>query len=197
MPRQKEFDSDACLEQVMHLFWQKGFQATSMADLVKCSRVQRYGLYESFGGKQELFQCALRLYLDTIIKNRFAVFEHETRESPLESIKQFFGQFIEQLEHPNSSFGCLIINTAVSPEPPNDAVALIVQEYFERLRCGFRSALKAAKLKKEISVDADIAGLTDFLIGTVLGLTTYARSSLSRRNVQNYIRQSLAMLNHA
>jgi TetR/AcrR family transcriptional regulator, transcriptional repressor for nem operon len=196
MPRYKEFDPEACLEQVMRLFWQKGYQGTSMADLVQHSGVQRYGLYETFGGKQELFQKSLDLYLGTIITQRFVLFERKKPEPSLAAIKQFFGQFIALLDHPSSSFGCLIINTAVEVEPHDAAVVSIVQHYFDRLRRGFNRALKSAKQNGEISASIDIAQVTEFLVGSVLGLTTYARSPVPRTDVQAYIRGILAAVEH-
>jgi TetR/AcrR family transcriptional regulator, transcriptional repressor for nem operon len=194
MPRYKEFDPEACLEQVMRLFWQKGYQETSMADLVRHSGVQRYGLYETFGGKQELFQRSLDLYLSTIIAQHFVLFEEEKVEPSLVAIKQFFRQFVELLDHPSSSFGCLIINTAVEVESHDEAVASIVQQYFNRLRRGFERALKSAKQNGEIAASSDISQVTDFLIGSVLGLTTYARLPVPRKDVQTFIRGVLATL---
>jgi TetR/AcrR family transcriptional regulator, transcriptional repressor for nem operon len=196
MPRHKEFDPEACLEQVMRLFWQKGYQETSMADLVRHSGVQRYGLYETFGGKQELFQRSLDLYLSTIIAQRFVLFEGKEVEPSLVAIKQFFRQFIELLDHPSSFFGCLIINTAVEVESHDEAVASIVQQYFDRLRRGFDRALRSAKQNGEIAASTDISQVTEFLVGSVLGLTIYARLPVPRKDVQAFIRGVLTTLEH-
>jgi TetR/AcrR family transcriptional regulator, transcriptional repressor for nem operon len=196
MPRHKEFDPETCLEQVMHLFWQKGYQDTSMADLVQQSGVQRYSLYETFGGKQELFQRSLALYLNTVISQRFILFERKKPEPSMAEIKQFFGQFIELLNHPASSSGCLIINTAVEVESHDESVASIVQQYFDRLRQGFDRALRNAKQNSEIAVSTDISQVTEFLVGSVLGLTTYARLPVPRKDVQAFVRGVLATLEH-
>jgi TetR/AcrR family transcriptional regulator, transcriptional repressor for nem operon len=155
MPRYKEFDPETCLEKVMYLFWQKGYQETSMSDLVQHSGVQRYGLYETFGGKQELFQRSIELYLNTIITHRFGLFEQKRPEPTLATIEQFFEQFIELLNHPDSSFGCLIINTALEVATHDEAVASIVQQYFDRLRRGFERALINAQRNGEISVNTE------------------------------------------
>ncbi len=194
MPRYKEFNPEACLEQVMRLFWQKGYQDTSMADLVQHSGVQRYGLYETFGGKQELFQRSLNLYLNTIITRRFVLLERKKPEPSLAEIEQFFGQFIELLESPDSSFGCLICNAAVEVASHDEKVASIIQQYFDRLRRGFVRALKKAKQDGEIAKSTDISQVTEFLIGSVLGIVAYSRSPASRKDVQTYVRSILATL---
>jgi TetR/AcrR family transcriptional repressor of nem operon len=194
MPRHKEFDPEACLDKVMHLFWQKGYQDTSMADLVQHSGVQRYGLYETFGDKQALFQRALDWYLSTVISQRLLMFERTQPDPSLAEIKQFFEQFIEYLDHPSSSLGCLICNTAIEVSSHDEIVVSRVQQYFARLRQGFARALNRAKQTGEIAESTDISQMTEFLVGSVLGLTTYARSPAPRKDVQTYVRGIIAML---
>jgi TetR/AcrR family transcriptional regulator, transcriptional repressor for nem operon len=111
-------------------------------------------------------------------------------------IKQFFGQFIELLNHPASYSGCLIINTAVEVKSHDESVEFIVQQYFDRLRQGFDRALRNAKQNGEIAVSTNISQVTEFLVGSVLGLTTYARLPVPRKDVQSFVRGVLATLEH-
>ncbi|YAF94572.1 MAG: TetR/AcrR family transcriptional regulator [Nodularia sp. CChRGM 3473] len=196
MPRHKEFDPETCLDQVMCLFWQKGYQDTSMADLVEHSGVQRYSLYKTFGGKQELFQRALDWYLSTVIAQHLAMLERNKPEPSLMEIKQFFEQFIEHLDHSSSSLSCLICNTAVEVPSHDKTVVSKVQQYFERLRRSFARALNRARQNGEIAENTDIPQVTEFLVGSVLGLTTYARSPAPRKNVQAYVRGIIKMLEY-
>ena len=62
MPWQKSFDSDAALQKAMEAFWARGYEATSMQDLVDCMGLGRGSLYATFGGKRSLFVQALRRY---------------------------------------------------------------------------------------------------------------------------------------
>lgn len=77
-----------------------------------------------------------------------------------------------------------------------EAVAFIVKQYFDRLRKGFDRALKNSQHQGEISANTDISQVTEFLVGSVLGLITYARLPVPRTDVQAYIRGVLATLNH-
>jgi TetR/AcrR family transcriptional regulator, transcriptional repressor for nem operon len=194
MPRHKEFDPENCLDRVMYLFWEKGYQDTSMSDLVQYSGVQRYGLYETFGGKQELFQRALDWYLSTVISQRLAMLEQTESKPSLTQIEQFFEQFIEYLDLPTSSLGCLICNTAIEVASHDEIVISRVQQYLERLRQAFLRALKGAKQNGEIAESTNVTQMTEFLVGSVLGLTTYARSPAPRDDVKAYVRGVLVML---
>ena len=58
MPRSKEFDPDVVLDRATDLFWKKGYEATSIKDLVAHMRINRFSLYSTFGDKQHLFLAA-------------------------------------------------------------------------------------------------------------------------------------------
>src|SRR5271170_6573535 len=60
--RPREFDTDAALEKAMRLFWAKGYEGTSVADLTGEMRISRPSLYAAFGDKQSLFRAALERY---------------------------------------------------------------------------------------------------------------------------------------
>jgi TetR/AcrR family transcriptional repressor of nem operon len=122
--------------------------------------------------------------------------ERKESEPSLTEIEQFFEQFIDHLDHLSSSLGCLICNTAVEVASHDEITVSRVQQYLERLRRAFMRALKRAKQNGEVAENTDIAQIGEFLVGSVLGLTTYARSPASREDVKAYIKRILAMLKY-
>jgi len=66
MGRTKQFNRQAALEDAMKVFWAKGFHGTSMQDLVDELGVNRQSLYDTFGGKHELFEAALERYRELL-----------------------------------------------------------------------------------------------------------------------------------
>ncbi|ADV84368.1 TetR/AcrR family transcriptional regulator [Terriglobus saanensis] len=62
MARTKEFDQEEALDAAMHLFWEHGYEATSIQELVEATGVQRQSLYDTFGSKHELFLQSLMRY---------------------------------------------------------------------------------------------------------------------------------------
>src|SRR5689334_6119833 len=65
MARTKEFDPDVALQKALELFWERGYEATSMADLVRHLGVARASIYATFGGKHDLYVKAFERYLHT------------------------------------------------------------------------------------------------------------------------------------
>src|SRR4051812_19033882 len=64
--RTKEFDPETALRAALELFWERGYEATSMADLVEHMGVARASIYATFGGKHELYLKALDRYGESV-----------------------------------------------------------------------------------------------------------------------------------
>jgi TetR/AcrR family transcriptional repressor of nem operon len=83
--RPRQFDEAEVLDAAIQAFWAKGYEATSMADLLEVTGLHKGSLYQAFGDKHTLFVAALRRYLEGM-RSRKNVLLRET-ESPLEGIR--------------------------------------------------------------------------------------------------------------
>ncbi|MGI9223497.1 MAG: TetR/AcrR family transcriptional regulator [Woeseiaceae bacterium] len=115
--RPREFDEEAALEAAMDAFWEKGFEATSMADLCTCTGLHKGSLYQAFGDKHALFMRSLHHYADTEFKESAAVALQQ--ETPLESIRALVRTVCSHL---SEGKGCLMINSMVELAPHDPEV---------------------------------------------------------------------------
>ena len=88
MGRSKAFNEELVLDKAIEVFWAKGYEATSIQDLVDAMGIQRGSLYGTFGSKQELFLKSLDRYSLVVVKDLLALLTSKT--SALESIEIFF-----------------------------------------------------------------------------------------------------------
>ncbi len=109
MPRTKQFCEKETLNKAMELFWEKGFHATSMQDLVAHLGINRASMYDTFGGKEELFDKAFENYRKTSGAWLEQLFQNEP--SVKLGFKRLFETAIEEATTDECRKGCFAVNT--------------------------------------------------------------------------------------
>lgn len=108
MPRIEEFDKETVLKQAMNIFWEQGYNGTSMQDLVDATGLNRSSIYNSFGSKLELYQETLRNYQkDTGILFQRALLN---ATDPLDAIRRIFEGFLPEMTGQKRTNGCFSMN---------------------------------------------------------------------------------------
>ncbi len=174
MPWEKQFDADAALTKAMQAFWARGYEATSMQDLVACMGINRGSLYATFGDKRRLFLQALRRY-DRLHRVDW-VEGLCAGKAPKAAILAVFDGAIDMALRGGSRDGCLLVNTAQELSPHDPEVAAIVEASLAGMEAFFREKVGAGKVIGEIpdKVEATQAGRA--LLGLLVGLRVLSRS---------------------
>lgn len=192
MPRSREFEPKEALQKAMQVIWRQGYTATSIEDLVEHTGVSRYGLYTTFGDKRELFLAVLDCYRDTVVSRLLGALERP--EAGLPEIRHYFQFLIDTADTQTGRLGCLMCNTAVELAPFDSEIAEKVQEYLNRIKQAFTTALHAAKRQGELGPDFDCEGSADYLLGLTQGLFVLTRSPAPRETIQHFIESALSRL---
>lgn len=176
MARPRTFEEDRAIEAAMRAFWIAGYEATSTQDLCEATGIGRSSIYNTFTSKHDLFERALRRYMDS--KNAVVI---ELLESPApirEKIRTLLWQAVEpDTEDPP---GCLVVNTLVELAPRDPAIAAHLGRDQERRLTAFRTAIEAGQRAGEIAADKDPSALAHFVVATIGGLRVMARGGADR-----------------
>ncbi|WP_436529792.1 TetR/AcrR family transcriptional regulator [Actinoplanes sp. HUAS TT8] len=170
MGRTKEFDVEVALDRAMRLFWAKGYEATSMSDLVEATGVARAGLYATFGGKHELYLKALDAYAtrrDPAVVARLAV--------PGPALPAVFALINAYASPDEARAGCFVVNAAIERLPDDPQAALTVEASWSALEAALTAAFSRARAGGELSTDADPAGLARLVLVLLQGLRVIGR----------------------
>ena len=174
MPWEKRFDTAAVLDRAMRAFWARGYEATSMQDLVDCMGINRGSLYATFGDKRSLFIQALRHY---DFKHREAwVAALAAAKSPRDSILAAFDGAISAVLDQDSRDGCLLVNTALELSPHDQEISGIVAEGLAGMEAFFRDRIEAGQRSGEIPAQIDALETGRALLGLFVGLRVLSRS---------------------
>lgn len=192
MPRAKQFDEGKVLEKAMTLFWEKGYHATSVNDLVKHLGINRASLYDTFGDKQQLFERAFNEYRAINRERIQGVFsQHSSVRSGIEAL--LLGSLAAETsgEQPR---GCFAVNisTQVSPEDVK-LIALLYenQRYFEQV---FSEYLQQGVKAGEISTDKDIPTIAAYLYTLYAGTKVIAKTHPDPLSLARIVQTGLTIL---
>ncbi|TDC53047.1 TetR/AcrR family transcriptional regulator [Actinomadura sp. KC345] len=191
MARTKEFDPDAALQRALELFWERGYEATSMADLVGDLGVARASIYATFGGKHELYVKALERYLQ-ITDPKIA--EALSQPGPvLPAVRALIERYAAEAAHDGSRRGCMVVNTAVELAPRDAEAARLVEASWGFLEASLTSALTRARAQGELSPDKDPRGLARLLLVLFQGMRVLGRGPTDTGRLRDATRQALAL----
>jgi len=105
MPKTETFDRNEVLEKVTTLFWDKGYSATSMQDIVDASGLNRSSIYNSFGDKYQLFTTSINYYQRNI---QSAMLSNLPNLKPRAAIRHIFESVMAAMEDNANQKGCFM-----------------------------------------------------------------------------------------
>jgi AcrR family transcriptional regulator len=170
MARPKGYDRDAVLVAARDLFWEQGYERVSIADLERCTGLNRSSIYQEFGSKHELFAAALECYADRVIADLLADLRDESRPG-LDAIIALFQRLAElfRCDAGVSTRGCLMVNAIAELAAHDPAVRAQAEGYRDRLRASFGAALARAARRAEIGMDT-VDSRARLLASTLMGI---------------------------
>jgi TetR/AcrR family transcriptional repressor of nem operon len=194
MVRKREFDTDKVLQAAMEVFWEKGFEAASLADLTTAMGIQRPSLYAAFGDKNELFESTLRRYNAWHAAYIRSLLQHAS------SVKEAFRTLFEQIgteDVTNTSIrrGCFCINTMVELAPHDSKFAVLTREHQMYLAAIFRDTIERGQRTGELSEVLQSEELAHSLVVSMIGLTVLMKSRPDHTFVKQSIELALSLFN--
>jgi TetR/AcrR family transcriptional repressor of nem operon len=176
MARKKEFDQTEVLTKAMEIFWQQGFEATSVDDLVKRMGINRGSLYDTFEDKHTLFLAVIQHYDNTVINPFLSDLDNAcTSGSAKQAIINFFHETVSISIAENQRRGCLVTNAAVELAPHDADAEKSIVNSLKRIESAFYVCLAKARQNREISNKHDLRSLARFLTSSLQGLRVMAK----------------------
>jgi TetR/AcrR family transcriptional repressor of nem operon len=191
MARPFQFNREETLTKAMNVFWQKGYKATSMKDLIKHTGLKPGSIYNTFGGKHSLFIAALKHYGEVVTSETLKILN--SSGSPSQNIKNFFYEIINRSSG-QKNMGCLISNTVVELAPHDQVAAEIVNDILRQIERAFYNCLKRARELGELSNKTNIKALSLYFASCTHGLLVTGKSSATRKQMKGIVDVILSTL---
>jgi AcrR family transcriptional regulator len=187
------FDKDAALEAAMLLFWERGYEGTSMADLTQAMGLSPSSIYAAFGGKQALFSLAVKRYMDGRAQYATKALEESTLEKVIRALFDNTVAFLTVPGHPPT---CMTLAGAmgcgVDATPARDLMTEIRKQNEVAMRERLLQARKSGELSKEINVD----DYTRYLSSILAGLSIQAANGSTKAELKRTSEMALRHLGY-
>lgn len=192
MPWEKQFDVNEVLDKAMQAFWSRGYEATSMQDLVDCTGINRGSLYATYSDKHALFLAALRMYDEKIRRKLLA--DLESGYGPREAVRQLFLAFTSQVLEKGGNRGCFLTNTALELAAHDPEAGKIVAHAQKQIEAFFAHMIRKGKAQGEVAPHVKPTETARGLLASLIGLVVLIRSRPERALLQTIVDDAIRRL---
>ncbi len=183
--RPREFDVDEALNAAMATFWAKGYEATSLSDLMSATGLHKGSLYQAFGDKHSLFVQALKRYLEAMRHDVGKFLAHA--DTPLDGLRAATHGIVEMVDDSPSPMGCMAINALIELAPHDQEVKGIMLDHIERMRTMFGKTVADAQAAGQISTRRPARLVTAMLLTMMAGIGTTIKGPIDKSQAHTLV----------
>lgn len=190
MARIRQYDRDDVLRKAAGVFWRKGFEATSMDDIIGATGLNSASMYKEFGSKEGLFESVLDSYRENWLNN----FIRPLTEQPdMRGLNRFI-RSIEQNAVLPDYLGCLMMNTIAEKNVVGSGALERVESFVAHLEGLLAEAIRGAQKKGDIASGKSAPALARYLVCFVQGMVLFGRVEANKLHVRDVVRTVKATL---
>jgi len=189
--RPREFCVDQALTEALRVFWQKGYEGTSLTDLTEAMGITRPSLYAAFGNKESLFRKALDLYE----REKLAYIGQALEQPTARKVAEFMmrGALENATGGDGGPHGCLRVTTAAVCGEGAESIRCEIMERTKSGKDSLIARFKRAQDEGDLRADIDPEGLTRVLVAYLQGLSIQASMGDTREDLEKLVEAALAI----
>lgn len=184
MPRPRKIEKDDALDAAMQTFWRKGYEATSLQDLMQATGLQKGSLYQTFGDKKALFMAAFNRYADRAYNDYKDYFD--SAPSAKVGMQGFLTEkFVDFAYQDAACKGCFVVNTAIELAPHDPDARAVIHRQSARMEKMLAGVIKAGQDAGDFRTDISADALAVELNIIMSGLMADSKSSSDRNRTKS------------
>jgi TetR/AcrR family transcriptional repressor of nem operon len=189
MGRPTEFDYERTRDKALVLFWRKGYQATSLADLVEAMGISRSSFYAAFGDKRSLFLECLDVFAE---RTQDLMGKSRAAHPPIDALQFFFERNFIGPKWTKAHWGCMLVNTILEMADVDDDLRVRASAHIADMQATFERCLLDAACSPELAKE-----FAKMLMLMNVGVRVASRRKLSARDQLDPIATTFRLLRSA
>ena len=181
MPRIKLFDEEETLNKAIDLFWKNGYHATSIQDLVNHLGINRSSIYDTFGGKKELFDKAFDKYIYNS-SNAVTVFLKSQTNVKI-GLRKLLELSIDDSINDIDRKGCFVVNSISEFVPGEEDILIVLKKTKDNLLRIFYNFILQGEKEGQFEKGKDIKAITNLIYTLYTGLKIVAKVDTDKNNL--------------
>ena len=182
--RPRAFDPDAALEAALSLFWERGYEGASLADLTKAMGINKPSLYSAFGDKADLFRRAVNRYMAKQALLWEQAFQEPTARRSVERILTMVADSLTSGRNPR---GCLLVQSALTCSEESESIKCELALKRAESDSLLQNRFARAQADGEIASNVDIVALSRFYSTVLRGMSVEASAGATRNDLEKVI----------
>ena len=192
MARTKAFDERRALIAAMLVFWEKGYEATSMQDLEQAMGLRRTSIYNAFGNKRSLFGRVMACYKESVMDALFAALDNAP--TIREGISALLNGALDVHFDDANPGGCLLVLSVLESGQHDTVAQDALADNMRELRQALQQRLTRAKQRGELRRDLDTGATATTIAGIMAGMMVLGKARFTRAALNKTVNQVLELL---
>ncbi|WP_338655114.1 TetR/AcrR family transcriptional regulator [Methylophilus sp. DW102] len=190
--RPRSFDKSLALRNAMYVFWAKGYEGTTMSDLVEAIGVKGPSVYAAFGNKDSIFVEAVKAYSEMILNGPLSSLTEEP--DIYISIKKLLESNLSFFMNSANPRGCLIMTSAINATPEHSELVDLVRSYREEYKELLIKRFQLAIDQKQIREEFNSLDLAEYYLMVIHGMALRAKDGSNFKQLSKAVEMSLSGL---
>jgi TetR/AcrR family transcriptional repressor of nem operon len=192
MARTKQFDERQALVSAMLVFWEKGYEGTSIHDLEQAMGLNRTSIYNTFGNKRAIFNRVMSCYKESVMASLFAALDNAP--DIREGVRRLLNAALDIHFDKDNPGGCLVVLSVLESGQHDAESQLAMQQTLQDLKTALQARLSKAKKAGELAKDLDVGSTATTISTTMTGMMVMGKANFTRASLKKTINQVVSLL---
>ena len=176
----------------MLVFWEKGYEATSIQDLEQAMGLNRTSIYNAFGNKRAIFNRVMSCYKESVMMSLLA--RLDSTPDIREGVRRLLNAALDIHFDEDNPGGCLVVLSVLESEQHDHESRAAIQQTLQDLKAALQDRLSKAKKSGELRKDLGVGTTATTITTTLTGMMVMGKANFSKAALKKTINQVVSLL---